>query len=92
MFEGKFFRTGSMVAAKAELVRSVYQCFFYRAQPRIATDDGRPGWDYDYACLFAYDASKEGNLTKAWDDVPMMQEECWNAASVFVMVLPTGPQ
>jgi hypothetical protein len=86
VFEGKFFRNGSVAGAKAELVKSIYQCFYYRAQPRIDGIGTSPGWDYDYACLFAYDASKSGVLTEAWDAIPQMQDECWNAANIFVMV------
>ena len=88
VFEAKFFREGTFNFAQGELVRGIYQCFYYRAQPKIDRRGQKAGWDYDYACLFAYDASKTRSLVEAWERIPQMQDECWNAANIFVMVLP----
>lgn len=87
--EAKYFRKGGVEAAKTELVRGVFQCFYYRGLPRIPGNKSRPAWDYDYACLLAYDASENGSLVKAWEAVdPKVKVACWEGANIFVMVLP----
>lgn len=79
--ETKYFWKGGIEAAKTELVRGIYQCFYYRGLP----------WDYEYACLLAYDASDNGSLTEAWRTVdPRVKAACWNSANIFVMVLPSA--
>jgi hypothetical protein len=89
VFECKLFRKGGMDAAKTELVKSIYQCFYYRGQPRVPPSGTHTGWNYDYACLAAYDASEDGSLVKAWKCVDAkVEKECWNASNIFVMVLP----
>jgi hypothetical protein len=89
VFECKLFRKGGMDAAKTELVKSIYQCFYYRGQPKVPASDTHAEWDYDYACLVAYDASDSGSLVKAWKCVDAkVEKECWNASNIFVMVLP----
>jgi hypothetical protein len=87
--ETKYFRKGRIDAAKSEIVRGIYQCFYYRGLPKAnKTANGFP-WDYDYACLLAYDASGNDVLAKAWETLnPKVKEACWNSANVFVMVLP----
>lgn len=87
--ETKYFRKGSVEAAKTELVRGVFQCFYYRGLPSVPETKNRPAWDYDYACLLAYDASESGSLVKAWEAVdPNVKVACWDGANIFVMVLP----
>jgi hypothetical protein len=87
--ETKYFRKGGIDAAKTELVRSVYQCFYYRGLPIVPEAEKRPAWDYEYACLLAYDASGNGTLTRAWESVgPKVKAACWNGANIFVMLLP----
>lgn len=82
-----------MDAAKTELVKSIYQCFYYRGQPKVLASDPHTGWDYDYACLVAYDASEIGSLVKAWKCVDAeVEKECWNASNIFVMVLPAASE
>lgn len=89
VFECKLFRKGGMDAAKTELVKSIYQCFYYRGQPKVPASGTHAAWDYDYACLVAYDASESGSLIKAWKCVnAKVEKECWNASNIFVMVLP----
>jgi hypothetical protein len=88
VFECKLFRKGGMDAAKSELVRSIYQCFHYLGQPKVAPSDTHAAWDYDYACLVAYDASGSRSLVEAWKCVdPKVEKACWNASNIFVMVL-----
>jgi hypothetical protein len=66
VFEGKYFANGSSQYAQRELVANIYQAFFYRGLPFVAeTAKGRAAWDYDYACLLAYDASPTGSLKQA---------------------------
>lgn len=88
VFEGKYFDRGSLAKAEAELVRSIYQAFFYRALPKVAGSGLRPSWDYEFACLLACDASPDGVLQKAWNSLPqVIQEGFWEGANVFVMVV-----
>lgn len=79
--ETKYFREGGIEAAKTELVKGIYQCFFYRGLP----------WDYEYACFLAYDASGKGSLAKAWgqENVATVRKACWEGANIFVMILPS---
>ena len=80
-----------MDAAKTELVKSLYQCFYYRGQPKVPESDTHASWDYDYACLVAYDASKSRSLVNAWKRVKAeVEKECWNASNIFAMVLPAS--
>jgi hypothetical protein len=85
VFEAKLFRDGGIESAKSELVQGIYQCFYYRAHPR------RPNWDYDYACLFAYDLSKSGSLMDACRSLSRsVIDSCGNSSNIFLMVLREG--
>jgi hypothetical protein len=88
VIEGKYFQKGSYQHAQSELVRDIYQCFYYRCLPRIPAAKTHPEWNYDYACLFAYDASEEGNLKTAWyranDEI---EKGLWTGANIYVMVV-----
>jgi len=89
VFEGKFFRKGGVDAARRELVSGIYQCFYYLAHPQFPPTNKHPAWDYKYACLFAYDASRE-SLAKAWETLnKKVKDACRGGASnIFVIVLP----
>ena len=88
VFECKLFRKGGLDAAKTELVKSIYQCFHYLGQPKVPPSETHAAWDYDYACLVAYDASGSRSLVEEWKCVdPKVEKECWNASNIFVMVL-----
>jgi len=88
VIEGKYFRKGSYQAAQSELVRDIYQCFYYRGLPRIPATKTHPEWNYDYACLLAYDASEEGNLKTAWDRAnDKVVDGLWDGANIHVMVV-----
>ena len=88
LFEGKYFQSRGLQSARRELVSDAYQTFFYRALPTDKNDASRPDWDYDYACLFVYDASPEGFIKKAWEDLPEdVRKGFWDGANVFVMML-----
>ncbi len=55
VFEAKYFSKGSREFAERELVTNLYQAFFYRGLPKAGPKGARAGWDYDFACLLAYD-------------------------------------
>ena len=87
VFEAKYFSGGSARQAETELVSALYEAFFYRALPRVEEDKAR-GWDYDYACLLAFDASEDGVFKNAWDALDVdVREGFWRGANVYVMVL-----
>jgi len=90
VFEGKYLRrNASKTNAAKELVGDLYQACFYRGLPRTAPrKPGLPAWDYDYACLIAFDASRDGTLRDAWKELsPKVQRSFWNGANVYVMIL-----
>ena len=88
LFEGKYFSSGSLEYAQRELVKDIYQAFFYRGLPRLAATKKHPEWNYDYACLMAYDASRTGTLAAAWTALdPHTRLSFWEGANVYVMVL-----
>jgi hypothetical protein len=88
VFEGKCFDGGSPKTARRDLVSNIYQAFFYRALPYVEARNGGPAWDYDYACLLAYDASKDGTLRAAWNQLaPKVRDGFWTGANVYVMIL-----
>lgn len=90
VFEGKYFGSGSQKHANAQLVKDIYQAFFYRALPFVKAKEkpARPAWDYDYACLVAFDASNEGTLKKAWLALPArVRKGFWEGANIYVMIV-----
>lgn len=89
VFEGKYFRSGSYEAARLSLVRDIYQCFFYLGLPRVPADSKHAAWDYDYACLLAFDGTPEGVLVKAWQEISQNESgrSLWDGANIFVMAL-----
>jgi len=89
VFEGKYFSGGSLANARRVLVSDIYQAFFYRGLPFVEeTKKGRAAWDYDYACLVAYDASRDGTLKQAWEGLPrVVQGSFWSGANIYVMIL-----
>jgi hypothetical protein len=88
VFEGKYFETGGRVRAKTELAVNIYQAFFYRGLPYVPPKGSSPAWDYEFACLLAYDASDDGSLKRAWDDLGTeVKRGFWDGANVYVMIL-----
>jgi hypothetical protein len=89
VFEGKYFARGSKEYAARQLVADLYQAFFYRGLPSVeATKRGHPEWDYDYACLLAFDASPAGSLKDAWDSLgSSVKKSFWEGANIFVMII-----
>lgn len=88
LFEGKYFPRGSLEFAKRQLVTNIYQAFFYRGLPRLAATKRRHEWNYNYACLLAYDASPRGTLAAAWTALHLQtRRSFWEGANVYVMIL-----
>ena len=88
VFEGKYFAHGSTKYAERELVKDIYQAFFYRGLPQLDATKRHPEWNYDYACLLAFDASPEGSLKSAWNRLdPVVQRTFWEGANIYVMIL-----
>ena len=93
VFEGKLFRAGSLAVAKRELVNGIYECAYYRGHPAVPATKKRSAWDYDYACLVAYDASEKCTMKQAWDSIHRdIKDGCWNSENIFVMVIPISAQ
>jgi hypothetical protein len=83
VFEGKYFLRGKVTAAETALASHIYQAFFYRGLAKLPATKTHPAWDYDYACVLAYDATQEGTLVQAWDglrskDRAELLGGCWD--------------
>lgn len=88
VFEGKYIARGSLDFAQKELVRDIYQAFFYRGLPPVPETKTRAEWNYDYACLLVFDASPKRVLRKAWANLDRkVQSSLWSGANVYVMIL-----
>lgn len=89
VFEGKYFAAGRGSAAETALATGIYQAFFYRGLPSIPKTAKHRPWDYDYACLLAYDATRDGSMQKAWNtiDEAVRSEGLWDGANIYVMIL-----
>ena len=88
VFEGKYFSRGGLTAAETALATNIYQAFFYRGLARLPEDPRRPAWDYEYACVLAYDATPDGAMLQAWDGLrPRIGKGCWEGAAIYVMIL-----
>ena len=65
----------------------MYQAFFYRGLPANYENPKRP-WDYDYSCLFVFDASFDGAFANAWEQLPAeVRQGFWDGANVYTMVI-----
>lgn len=84
VFDAKYFIDNSEASAKKALVSGAYEAAFYRGLPNDRNGDG--GWDYDFGCLLAYDASRDGILKKLWASV-VQKQEFWNGANVYIMII-----
>jgi hypothetical protein len=88
VFEAKYHSAAGQARAETELVRSIYQAFFYLALPRLPETKTHAAWDYEYACVLAYDATTDGAMLKAWNSLPTeVRVACWTGANIYVMVL-----
>jgi hypothetical protein len=88
VFEGKYFARGSGDKAGRELADSIYQATFYRSLPPVPATTRNAAWDYNFACMLAFDASPEGSLKAAWQALDSkVRKSFWEGANVYVMVL-----
>ncbi len=88
VFEGKYFRRGGLGAAESALAADIYQAFFYRGLARLPAIKKKAGWDYDYACVLAYDGTEDGALSRAWNGLrPKIGKGCWEGAGIYVIIL-----
>ncbi|MGD9635007.1 MAG: hypothetical protein AB7U97_17130 [Pirellulales bacterium] len=86
LFEAKYLFIESLQTARQELVKSVYEAYFYLGLSPI--HDARPPWAYEYAVALIYDGSANAAISQAWQELsPEVRDSLWNAANVFVMVL-----
>jgi hypothetical protein len=86
VFDAKYFDNNTSDAAAKALVEGVYEAAYYRGLPKVAPHPAKPGWDYDYGCLLAYDASDDGVLTSAWRSVKS-KNAFWDGGNIFVMII-----
>jgi hypothetical protein len=86
VFEGKYSDSESPSTAGRVLVESIYEAFFYRSLPVIPPDAKGRGWDYEFSCLLAFDASASGALKSAWNAVAA-PEDFWEGGNIYVMIL-----
>ena len=88
VFEVKYFERGSSDFAARELVKDIYQAFFYRALPYVPPAKDRQAWGFDFSCLLACDASDHGTLKRAWENLAdRVKEGFWKGANVYIMIL-----
>ena len=88
IIEGKYFVAKSDETAVKTLVKDIYQAFFYRGLSHLAETGTHAAWDYDFACLLAYDASDNGVLLSRWDTLHKeVKRGFWEGASIYVMIL-----
>ncbi len=66
VFEGKYWQKALKMPPLAPARDMTFtSAFFYRGLPQVeATKQGHPEWNYDYACLIAFDASPQGALVQ----------------------------
>jgi hypothetical protein len=88
VFEGKYFERGGRNSAATDLVKCIYQAFFYRALPYVPAQRNAPTWDYEFACMLAGDTSEQGSLHRAWDVIPSaVKKGFWEGANIYVMIV-----
>jgi len=88
VIEGKYFSKGGPDAALSSLANDIYQSFFYLALSKVPETPSHPAWDYDYACLMAYDATPKATLLNAWLEFDeQVRQGIWDGANIYVMVL-----
>jgi hypothetical protein len=92
VFEAKYHSSQSQATAEAELEKNTYQAFFYLALPRFPATTRHAAWDYEFACVLAYDATPDGYLLQAWKSLSdSVKAACWTGANVYVMILRGSP-
>lgn len=85
VFEGKYFRSGSLEYAERQLVAAIHEALFYLGVPEV--DARGRAWSYRYACLVAFDASTNGALLAAWNGLKDVRQKFWDCANLRVIVI-----
>jgi hypothetical protein len=85
VFEGKYFRSGSLEYAERQLVAAIHETLFYLGVPEVEAR-GRI-WSYRYACLVAFDASRGVSLLAAWNGLKDVRQKFWECANLKVVVI-----
>jgi hypothetical protein len=87
VFDAKYFDGPGAAAAKKQLVEGAYEVMFYRGLPSTKPrKQSEVGWDYEFGCLLAFDASENGELVALWDAVKT-KEAFWEGANTFIMIV-----
>jgi hypothetical protein len=87
VFDAKYFDNNSSASAEKALVEGVYEAAHYRSLPKVTSrSTSDPGWDYEFGCLLAYDASDAGVLETAWTSV-RKKSAFWEGGNIFVMII-----
>ena len=85
VFEGKYFRSGSLKYAERQLVAAIHEALFYLGVPEIKARDRE--WGYNYACLVAFDASPDATLLTAWNNLKGTKAKFWECANLHVVLI-----
>ena len=85
VFEGKYFRSGSLKYAERQLVAAIHESLFYLGVPEIKARDRE--WGYKYACLVAFDASRDATLLTAWNNLKGTKAKFWDGANLHVVLI-----
>jgi hypothetical protein len=85
VFEGKYFRSGSLKYAERQLVAAIHESLFYLGVPEIKARDRE--WGYAYACLVAFDASPDATLLTAWNNLKGTRSKFWDWANLHVILI-----
>ena len=83
--DAKYFEKGSVAEAEKALVKGIYELVFYRGLPHD-TNDTSSGWNYEFGCLIAYDASETKTLKSVWNSLKH-RHRFWDDSNVFVIVI-----
>jgi hypothetical protein len=87
VFDVKYFDNNSSASAEKALVQGVHEAAHYRSLPEVISQStSDPGWDYEFGCLLAYDASDNGGLETAWNSV-RKKSAFWEGGNIFVMII-----
>jgi len=85
VFEGKYFRSGSLKYAERQLVAAIHESLFYLGVPEIKARSRE--WGYKYACLVAFDASPDATLLTAWNNLKGTRAKFWDGANLHVVLI-----
>ena len=83
VFDAKYFTGGD---AELALVEGMRELAYYRGLPK----SGEGGSLYDFGCLLAYDASKDGALFKKWHSIED-KDFFWRSSNIKPIILREAP-